>query len=56
MRDKLTLHPIARSRSGPEYGFGPIFHYRVDNMPGDDEAELIITDPLNNNQVGNSEL
>ena len=33
MKYKLTLKPIARSRSGTEYGTGPVMLYEVEGQP-----------------------
>lgn len=33
MHSKLTLKPICRSRSGVEYGTGPVMLYEVDGLP-----------------------
>lgn len=33
MHSKLTLKPIARSRTGVEYGTGPVMLYEVEGLP-----------------------
>lgn len=33
MKYELILKPIARSRSGTEYGTGPVMLYEVDGLP-----------------------
>ena len=33
MQSKLTLKPIARSRTGAEYGTGPVMLYEVAGLP-----------------------
>lgn len=34
MQPKLTLKPMARSRTGVEYGTGPVMLYEVEGLPG----------------------
>ena len=34
MHSKLTLKPIGRSRTGVEYGTGPVMLYEVEGLPG----------------------
>lgn len=34
MQPKLTLKPIARSRTGEEYGTGPVILYEVEGLLG----------------------
>lgn len=34
MQPKLTLKPMARSRTGVEYGNGPVMLYEVEGLPG----------------------
>ena len=34
MQPKLTLKPVARSRTGVEYGAGPVMLYEVEGLPG----------------------
>lgn len=33
MQSKLNLKPIARSRTGAEYGAGPVMLYEVEGLP-----------------------
>jgi hypothetical protein len=37
---KLTLKPIARSRTGVEYGIGPVMLYEVEGLPEGQEISI----------------
>jgi hypothetical protein len=40
MQIKLTLKPIARSRTGVEYGTGPVMLYEVEGLPGGQKISI----------------
>jgi len=40
MKYKLTLKPVARSRTGVEYGTGPVMLYEIEGLPEGQEISI----------------